>query len=233
MISLRSEFRLLKRRSKETLVLIPGWAFDYRIFSTLDLSYNYLLPTKFYPFSFAEDLLAILNKESIEKISLLGWSLGGFLAGDFARKNPERVDELILLSIRKNYEPRALKEIETKLKKNKPAFLYKFYQECFSLQDKESFVWFRKNLLKDYIREMNLKDLISGLDYLSGASLQMESLNRLKRIRIFQGKEDRIAPLPEALKLKVNLPQVEFVCIPQAGHLPFLNPQFKQRFNHG
>jgi len=57
MISLKSEFRFFNRGFKDTLVLIPGWATDYRIFNSLDLSYNYLLTTKLYHFNFNYALL--------------------------------------------------------------------------------------------------------------------------------------------------------------------------------
>jgi len=112
MISQVSKFKLLDRGFNDTLVLIPGWATDYRIFSALDLDYNYLMTDKFYPFNFNAELAGFLNKERIDKVSLFGWSLGGFLAGGFALKNPDRINELILISIRKKFERAALEEIK-------------------------------------------------------------------------------------------------------------------------
>ena len=46
MISRKSEFKLIDRGFKDTILLIPGWAADYRIFDSLDLEFNYLLPMK-------------------------------------------------------------------------------------------------------------------------------------------------------------------------------------------
>ena len=214
------------------MVLIPGWATDYRIFGNLKLAYNYLLPLQFSPFNFKDELLKTLNKESIDQISLFGWSLGGFLAVEFALKNPQRINELILLSIRKRFAPGKLEEIKQQLKKNKKAYLYKFYLECFSGSAKEGWAWFRRYLIKKYISEMQLKDLIGGLDYLSLAEITPESLISIKNIKIFHGLKDKVAPIAEVDKMKPRLDKVNFVYLAQAGHIPFLGEDF-YKFYHG
>ncbi len=233
MISQVSKFKLFNRGFKKTIALIPGWATDYRIFNTLDLNYNYLLPIEYHPFNFAKDLKGLLNKESIDKISLFGWSMGGFLASDFASKNPDRVDELILLSVQKKFRPDLLEDIKLKLKENKKAFLYKLYLNSFSEKDKEGLKWFKQHLLMSYIDELKLDDLLCGLDYLSGAQINPGSLAGIKRIIIFHGQEDKIASLNEAHQLKSELPKAQFICLPDTGHVPFFNRQFKEGFLHG
>lgn len=233
MTSPKSEFKILDRGFKGTLVLIPGWATDYRIFATLDLNYNYLLPIKFSPFSFKEDLLKALNKKSIGRISLFGWSLGGFLAGEFALSNPDRVDELILVSICRRFKRNILEGIKLKLKENTKAYLYKLYTAFFSPRDKESLLWFRKHLLTNYMRQMQTKDLLSGLDYLMHAQINPKLLNSIQKTRIFHGSDDKIAPFKEALKIKSSLPCAEFVGLRQTGHIPFLKRNFKEIFYNG
>lgn len=231
---MKSKFKLFDRGFKNTVILIPGWATDYRIFANLELkNYNYLLPVEFCPFSFKKDLLELLNEKFLEKISLFGWSMGGFLAADFALSYPDRINELILLSIRRRFDCALLKEIAGKLKKNKSVYLYKFYHDCFSKNDEENLIWFKKHLLKDYINKMELESLIKGLDYLTAAQIDPESLASTEKIKIFHGRQDRIAPLNEAIQIKSYLPQARFICIPAAGHILFLNPQFKDKFNNG
>ena len=233
MISRVSVFKLLDRGFKDIIVLIPGWATDYKIFANLDLGYNYLLPINFSIPDFRRELLTFLNKKSIGRVSLFGWSLGGFLAQDFAKEFPDRVDELILLSIRKQFERRTLKEVEAGLRENKRAYLYKFYLECFSKDDREELVWFKKYLLMNYLKVMKLEDLIYGLHYLSKGQICPESLASLKKIRIFHGLEDKIAPFKEIVDIKSCLPQAKFICMPQTGHIPFLNRDFKDKFYYG
>src|SRR3989338_4829180 len=197
-----SKFKLVDRGFKDTLVLIPGWASDYRIFSTLDINYNYLLTVEFYPFGFNEGLVKLLKEKSISKISLFGWSLGAFLAQDFALIYPEVVNELIFLSIRKRYESKSLEEIKSQILKNKKAFLYKFYLQLFSEDDKDAAVWFKRTLLKDYISEIKIDELVEGLDYLLQAHIQADSLAGFKKLRIFHGEKDSVAPFSEACEIK-------------------------------
>ena len=47
---------------------------------------------------FADDLKKLLDEKKINKINLLGWSLGGGVAMEFAAKYPQMVDKLILVS---------------------------------------------------------------------------------------------------------------------------------------
>lgn len=233
MLSRKSEFRFFDRGFKDNIVLIPGWATDHRIFLNLNLDYNYLLPIQSYPFDFEKRLLKHLDKISIDKVSLFGWSLGAFLATEFALKNSQRVSELILLSMRKGYHSQELKEVELKLKRNKEAYLHRFYLECFSSYDKEGLGWFRENLLKRYISEMKLEDLLCGLDYLSNAKLRPEFLASVEKLRIFHGRKDKIAPLKEAIEIKSRLPYAKFTCFFNLGHVTFLNSEFTEKFHNG
>ena len=212
------------------MVLIPGWATDYRFFEPLDLNYNYLLPLKLSPFNFTQDMSEYLKSNSINRVSMFGWSMGAFLAADFTVRNQNMVKELYLLSIRKKYELEALEEIKDKLVKNKTAWLYKFYLSCFSRQDSGALEWFRKGLLKDYLKKYGLSKLCAGLDYLSGAELDTGSLAKLGRLKIFHGVEDAIAPFKEAQEIRDKLPNAEFITMRKTGHALFLGPLFKEIF---
>jgi len=52
----------------------------------------------------------------------------------------------------------------------------------------------------------------------------------VKKIKIFHGTEDTIAPLGEAEELGSRLPQAEFIRITGAGHCPFLSRKFRDVF---
>ncbi len=226
-------FKFVDRGFKKSMLLVPGWATDWRIFTNLDLNYNYLLPVEFDVFNFERELIAQLDKLSLDRISLFGWSMGGFLAAGFAVNNPQRVGELILLSIRQKHDLLLLKDIKSKLKAGKNAYLYKFYLACFSEQDREGLAWFKKNIFKNYIEEMELKNLIEGLRYLSEAKINLAPLAVLKRVRIFHGGQDKMVPENEAREFKTRFPWVEFVCMQETGHIPFLGHKFKQNFLNG
>lgn len=227
MISGRSDFWWTRRGFKETLVFIPGWATDHRIFSGLELSYDYLVPTSFSPAGFVDDLLLFLDRLGLPRVSLWGWSLGGFLASEFAARFPARVKALTLSNIRRSYDPSLFDGIRKKILKDKKAYLYKFYLSCFSRADAEGLAWFRKNLLKEYLEHMETENLLAGLDYLASARFDPQPLQDIQRIRCFHGEDDVIAPYLEAREAVASLKQARFTLLPGAGHLPFFSRAFR------
>lgn len=216
----------IERGYEDAVVLIPGWASDYRIFATLDLRFNYLIPRDCSPFSFEKSILAALKENSIKKISLFGWSLGGFVASEFASKYANLINEIILVSIRKRYKVEELIKIKEYLNKTKKGYIYKFYTQCFF--EKNQMNWFRKRLLKLYCKELSLDNLLKGLKYLENAEIKPAMLNDIKKITIIHGEHDSIAPMGEAIDIKDKIPRAKFVCIKDAGHIPFLSDDFKR-----
>lgn len=227
MISVCStNFKFLNRGKKTTLVLIPGWAADYRVFDKLDLDFNYLLPLHLSIANFEGDLIKTLKECFLEKISLFGWSLGGFLAANFCKENSFLVDQLFLVGIRKKYDSQEIEKIKKILADRKKGYLYKFYADCF--YKKENFGYLKKNLIKDYLNQMKLDYLITGLNYLKKAEISPAILEGVKKIKIIHGEFDEIAPLQQAKELEANLPQAEFVLVKKSGHIPFLKNNFNQ-----
>jgi pimeloyl-[acyl-carrier protein] methyl ester esterase len=227
-----SKFKFFDRGFKDTLVLVPGWATDYRIFSSLELGYNYLIQADFDTGNFNARLSEELRVRAITHVSLCGWSLGGFLAAEFASDNARSIDELILISIRERFDPPVLKDTEAKLRENKKAYLYKFYLEWFSNNDTKKLAWFKKNLLRDYAAGMELKELVAGLEYLADAGIDAQRLTALRKITIVHGSQDKIMPVNEARALASSLPNAKFVCIEGAGHIPFLTRGFIREFKN-
>jgi pimeloyl-ACP methyl ester carboxylesterase len=213
------EIKFVNRGFKDDLILIPGWATDYRIFTRLDLNYNYYLPLRFSPFDFSQDLSRYLKSNSIGKVSILGWSMGAFLAADFTVRNQDKIEQLILMGIKERYEAEALVEIKEKLKENKAAWLYKFYLDCFSRDDVEGLSWFRKELLKDYLKNQELPELLTGLDYLSKARLDVNSLRQIENLTIHHGSDDLIVPMKEAEEIKNKLPKAKLFRVEKKGHI--------------
>ena len=214
-----NSFKFRDRGYKELLVLILGWASDYRIFNNLDLSFNYLFPDEFSVSSFVEDLAKELKVKKVKKISLFGWSLGGFLAGDFCCLYPQLVDKVYLTGIRKKYSKQDLDRARVFLKRNKAKYLNNFYQECFS--DQKDWQAFKSILLKEYIDKFSLECLLEGLNYLEKSELKKEAFKNIKKIEIYHGSDDKIANPDEAKSLARKLPQAEFICLKEKGHIPF------------
>jgi pimeloyl-ACP methyl ester carboxylesterase len=223
-----SEFEFFPRNGfTETLLLVPGWATDHRIFRPLELEFNYLAPVSFSPRDFQEGLLSALRRHRLDRVAVLGWSLGGFLALEFARAHPERVIEgaLFAVGMRERYDAEAIEGMKGRLARNKAATLRRFYEACFSAGEREARDGFERELLESYLDQMELEPLLAGLDYLASASPADA------KARFIHGREDRIAPIAEMLAMKERRPGLRLVCMERAGHAAFLNPQFKKVFH--
>jgi len=231
MIYRKSKFKHIKRNYSKTLVFLPGWATDYRIFGNLELPYDYFIPEEISLDNFNRDLLRALEENNIQKVSLFGWSLGAFLAIDFFLEHPVHTDELFLLGVRSHYERQGLLKVRADLERDKTVCLSEFYANCFSSFDAMGREWFKGNLQDIYLKEMNIENLFQGLDYLASARIDADSLRNTPKIKFFHGKLDRIAPFIEAEQLRHKLNHAEFITFHKLGHNLFLNAEFAQRFS--
>lgn len=219
-------YRYLNRGHNRILVLIPGWAFDAKIFEPLDLDFDYLVPRKIDIARFNADLADALFQKKIKEVSLLGWSMGGFLAVGFLKEYGEAVRDIFLVSMRRSYSRQEIRSESTELKKDPTAYLTAFYRNCFMGQT-HAFRWFKKHLFRSYIENFDLGSLLRGLDYLMQQELEPALLKR-DNTHIIHGKKDRIAPLSEILEFLGAPPFPPVSIIEKTGHLPFLEPGFKE-----
>lgn len=224
-----SEFKLFDRGRKEAVLLIPGWAADHRIFDSLDLDANYLVPVIFSPFDFEKGFIEAMTKYGIDKISVIGWSMGGFIGSDLLSKHKDRITDITFISVRKGYPKEEIEAARSRLNKNRAAFLYGFYNDCFSAEEKKELSAFKAGLMKSYLNEMNMNALLEGLQYLSTSRMRPQNLAGVK-VKFIHGEGDKIAPVREVLELKDELPDMRLVVIKGAGHIPFLRKGFKEIF---
>lgn len=213
------------------MLLIPGWATDCGIFDPLDIRFNYLLPLDPSPAGFGEDLIKAIRGNNLKKISVLGWSMGAFMACDLLPEYGDCINEIFLVSARKRYAKIQNENIKILLMRSRKAFLRKFYHDCFSEEENDALSWFKENLLKDYLEEMELKQLLEGLDYLSGRRIDASALEGA-RVTFVHGREDKIAPIKEVMELKAEAPRARYIFIEGAGHMPFLTQKFKRIFDN-
>ncbi len=231
MTSRRSEFKLIGRGFRDAILLLPGWASDYRIFDSLDLDYNYLVPERLSPNDFEEPLVETMHRSGLDKISILGWSLGGFLAAGFASNRPELVKEIILAGMRQRYEAIDLERIKNMVNRSAPAYLRRFYSEWFSASEEElyAFSGFKVGLMKEYLRDMPACELIEGLEYLGNAEIAVGKLDKAKT-RFIHGENDRIAPINGLDGIRRAFSAEKFSVVKDAGHAVFLRKDFRDIF---
>ncbi len=202
------------------LVLIPGWGFtaevlrDHPLFANMSL----IMPTGLTSAVMIQGLNDFLLSEKIDQVRLLGWSMGGNVALDFARKFPHTVTELILVAVRRCWSAEAIAFTREGLLDPTGVGMEKFYRKCF-LGAKADYKKFASTMLAGLLEQRNVAFLEQGLDYL--ASYQMvESL--AVPVHIIQGEKDMVCPITEM----VCFPEAKSTVLKGAGHFPFSHPDF-------
>lgn len=215
-------FKRIDRGMENDLVVLPGWAFDWRIFEEMELPFNYLVYCG--GVREAEEVLDdLMGKKSIP-ISIFGWSIGAFLASDFAVKKADKVNKLFLSGVREGYPKTEIAVIERFLKIKKDVFLRGFYKQVFHGCEADKYEWFRDCLEDDYVESMRYEDLKAGLEYLGRAEVDVEGLKRIDATFI-HGRNDEVAPVEESRRL-AELSGSRMVELEEGGHVPFLANNF-------
>ncbi len=222
-------FKFVDRGFKKGMLLIPGWATDWRIFERLNIPFNYLLPENASPGNFEEIFNDLPDKMKLSGISVLGWSMGGFIAADLVSRYPVIFNEVILVSIRRRYDENDINHVRDYLRKNTKAYLYRFYDSLFSKTEKEHERWFKESLLKQYLGDPDSLHLFDGLNYLVNRELKVDFLHG-SNIIFVHGEDDKIASLEEARVVAAEAPSAKFISIKGACHFPILREEFRDIF---
>lgn len=205
------------RGYRESLLLVPGWGFDARIFQPLDLPYNYVYFTS----PDMSLLKSALLELDCEPMPMLGWSQGGVALARFAQCHGERIKRLILVGIRPVYPKTGLDEIRSFLLRSQATYMKRFYKACL---DQSQWTWFKQTLQADYLARFDLEDLIFGLDWLAHVCVDTDALKQVPDVVLIHGSADQVAPVAEARTLAQALPEARYVEIPDASHAAFLYP---------
>lgn len=202
-------------------VFLPGWGFDGRVRELRAELLPCWAPADFYdPFTLADQLAAWLEQRGIPSCRLLGWSLGGLVALDFARRYPQRLASLELLAVREHWPAAELAANRRELSRQPAEFMRSFYRKVF-LGYKAAYRQFQQQLEADYLdrARTHLDILHRGLDFLA-----TPATNRLPaaagRRQCWHGRRDVLAPLEQRLQLPGTPTRV----LEHGGHALFLEP---------
>ncbi|HSR35909.1 MAG TPA: alpha/beta fold hydrolase [Desulfurivibrionaceae bacterium] len=196
------------------VLFIPGWGFDGRVLE-LAPELRWLAPLGVVaPATFADQLHRWLVQEKVDAVDLVGWSLGGYCALDFARRFPEQVASLTLHAVRQRWPLAETEGLVAELAAAPEAFLSSFYRKCF-LGYKAAYQRFAAELESYYLARAEPAVLQEGLRYLANfavpARIACETL-------CCHGRRDVIAPLAERLTLM----GAHQVTLDHGGHPLFL-----------
>ena len=213
--------------SGPSTVLLPGWATDGRVFDGLFPGEAVARPRgPLRPEGFPERLAAFLDGAAAGPVTVVGWSLGGFLAAGFASRYPARVRRLILVGVRRRYPAADVEAVRAALLRDRRACLSDFYAKCFFPSRMREYRSFRAGLQEEYLREMDGAALLEGLSFLAANDFPARGLPGLP-VTIVHGGRDVIAPATEAEALARETGGATFLLLPEAPHAAFLDEGFR------
>jgi len=222
----RDEFFVVGGGGDPSVVLLPGWATDGRIFEGVLPGVTAVTTGPLRPEGFSARLAAFLDRAAHRPVTVVGWSLGGFLAAEFAREYPDRVRRVVLVGIRRAYPEGEVAALLRSLSTVPGGTLSGFYARCFYPSQMPAYRRFRSGLQEAYLREMDLGALREGLSYLAGANLSAGTLPACP-VAIVHGEDDVIAPFAEAEGVARECGNATFHPLPGAAHAAFLADEFR------
>lgn len=219
------EFRKVGGSGAPGLVLLPGWATDGRVFDGVFPGVPAVTTGALRPEGFPGRLAAFLDRTARGPVTVVGWSLGGFLAAEFAREHPDRVRRVVLVGIRRKYPAADVEAVRETLLRDRAACLSGFYAQCFFPSQKAAHRRFRAELQPEYVKVLDDATLLAGLSYLSSAGIEASALPPCP-VAIVHGGRDAVAPVAEAERLARESGRARFHLLPGASHAAFFAEGF-------
>lgn len=183
---------------------------------------------------FADDIVSFMDKRKIQKAVVCGLSMGGFIALNFAKRFPEKLEALILsdtqcIADTEEVKAKRMETIEDINSNGSATFKEKFVKSVFhpdSLENKKELVF----SLKDVVFANSDKAITSGLIALAERSETCSSLAAISvPTLIICGREDAVTPLEQSQFMHDNIKGSVLKIIEKAGHVS--NLEHPEEFN--
>ncbi len=174
-----------------------------------------------------------LDAQFGQPVAVLGWSLGGIIAQDWAARAPHKVERLLLLASTPCFTQRAgwlcgmasetLQQFAAELEKNHAATLRRFLalQVRGSEHERELLAALREQLFSR--GEPDLSALRGGLEILRDADLREQAAAIKQPTLVIAGQRDKLTPPEASQYLARVMPNARVVEIEGAAHAPFLS----------
>ena len=174
---------------------------------------------------YSADLAELLDKLQLDKVHVLGLSLGGIVAQRFAIDHPSRIDRLVLVSCTDRFTayllritqllghslrrfPRAMFVQTMELLCTAPLFLDENVEEI-------------DRLAKERCREgVPARQIGTQLRALLASEVEPEQYRIVNPTLVVAGEHDALIPNCYARLMADKIPGSEFVLVPGAGHNP-------------
>jgi len=168
-----------------------------------------------------------------EPINLCGWSLGGQIALRWARRDPEKVRRLVLVTSTPCFAERedwyfgmtgeVLAKFAAELEQNHAATLRRFMalQLRGSENERELLAQLRERLFSR--GEPDMDALRGGLEILRDADLRADLPQIAQLTLLIAGERDKLTPPEASYYLAQTMPSARVVEVAGSAHVPFLS----------
>ncbi|MFI5110100.1 MAG: alpha/beta fold hydrolase [Terriglobales bacterium] len=205
-------------RALDFAPIMPALARDHRVFALDLLGYDGSdRPDVDYSVTLETGILRqFLDSQRLTSVDLAGWSMGGWIAMQYAAQRPERLRRLVLLdSAGLKFTPTFdlhllaphtmtdISELE-KLLTPRPGRV-----PAFILRD-----FLRQKLTEDWMIERTVANMTTGRELMDG-----KLANVTMPVLIVWGKQDVLTPLSAAEALRREMPQSVLVVLDGCGHI--------------
>ena len=212
------------------VLFFPGTLCDERIFLPLWRQLN-IAQRRYVPLQWAssqEEMLALREARILdnEKVHLVGYSMGGFIASLVAQRNPHNIASVTLIG----YNPEGLskeeiakrKQLTSMLKQGnfKPdndAYLSRFIHPSRLNDDKVA------GVVKSMAQDLGKTTLLNHTLATTPRESTVKALAKINApTTLIAAQQDAIAPAAAIARLKAQLPKANFQVIENAGHMMVL-----------
>jgi len=173
--------------------------------------------------NFSEYLQGFLQAVKIPKASLVGNSLGGWVALDFTIRNPQMVDKLVLVDAAGLHPATALKVPEGGVKELTPLTARWFFN-LMAANKEWATTDLGPNSFERHVRNGDSYTVASSVaEMVTGRDFEDKKLRKVHvPTMIIWGRDDLLMPLAMGERLHKGIADSQMVVIDGTGHIPML-----------
>ena len=206
------------------VICLPGWATPGSLFRQTYFPANQIIFDWVHPPTFMAAIKTLFKRYPHIRFTLLGFSMGGYLAQQVLKQYPDRVDHLVMIGTKTAYAGKAIDHVASQIATAKHQFLKRFFkQSCYTTEHYRHYMCYHYQPDSPYLDH---PCLLPSLHFLSTASLCKTTLQLSPRLTFIHGIHDRIAPFQAIHRFCQHLDSAHLIGLPQVGHIPFFDPRF-------